>query len=53
MLKTGKINPLASETEAQFVTERVLKPQLEGAGQVVEVIYNKDDKTLKGAFVNI
>ena len=31
----------------------MLKPQLEGAGQVVEVICSKDDKTAKGAFVNV
>ena len=34
-LKNGKINPLANAEEAQFVGDRVLKPQLEGAGQVV------------------
>lgn len=52
-LKGGKINPLAGAEEGEFVGDRVLKPQLEGAGQVVEVICNKDDKCSKGAFVNV
>ena len=54
LLKTGKINPLASVQEAQFIAaDRVLKPQLEGPGQVVEVICEKDEKAVKGAFVNV
>ena len=52
-LKGGKINPLASAEEGEFVGERVLKPQLEGPGQVVEVICSKEDKTAKGGFVNV
>lgn len=53
-LKGGKINPLASADESTFVgAERILKPQLEGPGQVVEVISTKDDKTTKAGFVNV
>ena len=43
ILKTAKINPLANNSQAQVLpAERILKNQMQGPGQIVQIISAKD-----------
>lgn len=54
LLKSGKISAITSATEATVLAaERILKPQLQGPGQIVEIISTKDERVTKAAFVNV
>jgi hypothetical protein len=52
-LKGGKISVLENAQASKFIgAERIIARQLEGAGQVVEVI-REEERVSKGAFVNL